>query len=253
MWSPLGNRPAVAAGHPAELQRHPPPQPGRDAAGAGQIRLQRHRALLWRLEAERAGDDPVGAVRAHKGPRVVDLVARGDPVRAVRQALHAAHRLAIAELDPGLLRALDQEVVQARASRQVAEHPVEIARHRPAVEEAQLRARYHLLDHRREVEREQPGAAESDRAAARLVAREAGAVQQQHIEAAFGDLARGGATGGTGAHDHDVNLHRPQLACSLAPSPSMLRRPRPAVRRGSGQRQRDGGDERRLHHGRGDE
>ena len=129
-----------------------------------------------------------------------------DHVAPVRVPRDVPHPLAVPELDAGLLRLLDEEGVEPAPLRHVGERPPGIAHEVGAAPEADHRAVDDLLHDRREIEGEEGGGANRHPAAAGFVPREAMALEQQHLVAARGDLARGGAARRAPAHDHDRSL-----------------------------------------------
>ena len=117
-----------------------------------------------------------------------------DLVRAVGALHDAAHATSasVAEARARLGCPLDEEVVEPRSLREVGDRPVVLAIDVLAVAQSHVCAGHDFLDDGGEIEGQQRGGTNADRAAAGLVAREARAVEQQHIAASLCELARSG-------------------------------------------------------------
>ena len=158
-----------------------------------------------RLVAEAVGDDAIRPVRSDDDARLDGRAAAGrDRERPVHLAPECGHRVAIAELSAGSLRVLHEEGVQSPPLGHVGEGARIVADHLAAVADLHPRACDHVLHHRLDRERQEVGAPDGDTAATRLVARELGAVQQQHARTSRGDLASSGAPGRPGTDDDDI-------------------------------------------------
>ncbi len=150
-------------------------------------------------EAERARRGAVAAVRAEHDTGLDLLSVDGQRVRPdVRDPDAVAHVGARGRC------LLEQKVVEPPALRHQRERspgpPLEA---RPVMEPA-LEAFDAVLDDRLERERKQPRRAERHAAAARLVAREGRAVDEQYAGAGGREAVGGGRPCGAGADDGDV-------------------------------------------------
>src|SRR6266542_2630337 len=194
----LGEDPRVAAGDDSELEH----QPAAVARVERCVALEAHAVSVVAGDAERAGGEAVDAVGT-------DDHACGDPlavdadVPVVEPDLHT-----VAKLCAGILRLTNEELVQPATLRHEAERLVARALEGGAIAEPQLEAVDDVLDDRVERERKQPRRAQRDSAAAGLVAREAGLVDEQHRGAAARKPVRGRRACGPGADDDRVEtLH----------------------------------------------
>ena len=211
----LREDPAVAAGDRPELEHRSSAIPVALDHVVAQVGLERDEVHAGGVAAERARDDAVRPVRADH-----DAAASGPVLRLhddlVRAQLQLRHLRPVAEDRPGLARLLDEERVQRHAAGHVDQGllalPLEAAR----VGEPDLEAVDDVLDHGVDREREQRGGAAGDAAAARLVAREAGAVEQQDREPFAGEAVGRRRPGRAGADDDGVEAVRHVPAAGAA-------------------------------------
>ncbi len=203
----LREDPAVAAGDDAELGDEPARVPLRRRVVEGEVPLERDAVADLLPEPERPSGRPVRAVGpdqdAGSDRRPVD--AERD---AVRTRLDPLHPDAVAEVGARCGGALRQVEVEPATLRHQAERRAEAALVARAVAEPQLEAVDGVLDDGADVGREEPDRAERQPAAARLVAREASPVDEEHRGARRRQPVRRGRPAGAGADDHGIEVLR---------------------------------------------
>src|SRR5258708_10180578 len=109
----------VAAGEVAKIQGYDAAKLAGNAARERDVPLERHRRLGGGLKAEGRRDCAVRAVGTDHHACNERLALSGDRVLSVVAALDAADDLTVAKLDAGLLRTLDEIVIEASALRHV--------------------------------------------------------------------------------------------------------------------------------------
>ena len=200
----FGKHPAVAAGHRTELEADgvAPTFPG-TLLGTVRVALQGYRAAQPG-QTECSPDHSVSAVRRDNHTGLVDVPV-GQPERC---ALDTAHRRAVAELGSGRDRLLGHEGVQPRTLGHDRERLVIAVFKLPGTLVADPKRRDRLLGHWIERVGEHPDRRDQDTAAARFVAREAGAVEQQDVGARLCQVVGGRRSARSRADDYDVPASR---------------------------------------------
>ena len=156
-----------------------------------------------RCESQRPRGDAVDAVRADHDRRAGGgSVEADDP--AVVVLLERGHPLPVAEVGAGGRRLLGQVRVEPPTLRHQDERPLPAPLEPLPVAEAELEAVDDVLDDRVDRDGQLPHGPVGQAAAARLVAREALAVEQQHLRAALGETVGGRRAGRAGPDDDRV-------------------------------------------------
>ena len=202
----LREHPAVAPRKRRELDHGGPFEIARQGVERD-VSLERDAADDPVSEPDAARDDAIRSVRADERVRAnsVAVHARGDTRRARLQVLHA-HTFPQLRADAGGL--LGEKCVQPAALRH-ADQGLDVAtRERRPVPQSQLEPVDVTLDDRRRIHGHLLQRTARETAAARLVAREAGLLGEQHARARASEVDRRRGAGGTCADDEDVvRLH----------------------------------------------
>src|SRR5919106_894733 len=178
----FGEDPAVAAAHGAELHHEAAVIAARWKLRVREVSLERNADVLVAAEAECAGAQAVDAVRADERLRRVAPAVRGDGDASLA-VLDGDDPRAVAEVGSRLGGTLGEVVVESLALRHVGDRRACAAGDLPAVAQAQVGGRDDVLDDRVERKGQQPRGPLRDAAAARLVAREAGPVEEEDARA----------------------------------------------------------------------
>ena len=197
-----GEGPAEAVAHQAEFKTR--------GAGLAHRTLHLHRHRVGKAgpggpEAMAGRQRGSGAVGDHHRPRLERQGCAGGPDRlqlpVIARALQALHRHTRLEVRPGRCGLLHQVGIEHRPA-----HDPEgsIAGQHGRHGVAQAPGEAHLLDHRvhrrPQVEGEQALHRGRHAAATGLGAREAGPIQQHHLQAPLSQVEGGGAASGPGPH-----------------------------------------------------
>ncbi len=203
---PLREHPAVAAGRLPELDDGGALVALRVDRAPGDVSLERDAVDDLRCQSGLACDDAVRSVRAdeHAGDDGCPVDGGRDGVLALGDA-GDAH--AVVDVGAGRSGLLEQVVVEPAALRHQDQRALGGALELASVPETQAEAVDDVLDDGRHVAGSLAERAPGEAAAARLVAGEAGAVDEQHARPAAGEPDRGRRPRRTGADDERVVLH----------------------------------------------
>ena len=205
----LRKHPAVAAGDDPELEHGAAPVAVAQLR-VGDVPFERDADRLVPAEAERPGADAVDAVGADESGSV-DLL----PVDGRRHTLRARgdrrHLAAVAKLGAREGGLLGQVRIEPDSLGHEDERRVAAVLEPAAVAKPHPHGGDRVLDHRRDREGELARRSSGDAAAARLVAREARPVEQEHGGARAGQAMRARRACRPGAHDDHVVAGAPRI------------------------------------------
>ena len=222
----LREDPAVAAGHDPELDPRGSVVRRPAEIVPGDVPLERDAAEDPLPEAGSFGHDAVRTVRSDDVRRAHAPVA--DPGRrAVLLHRELRHSGGVPYIDPRGRRLLDEERVEPAPLGHEDERGIAPLPDAQAVAGTQLEAVDDVLDDRGDVARCVLERAAGEPAAARLVAREARLVCEQHTGSAVGQSQGGRGAGRAGADDEDVEMlqvldRKPSGAAADAPRVKLL-------------------------------
>ena len=204
----LREHPAVAAGDDPELDDRGSLEPGAVDRAVRDVRLQRDAPHDPVPEAGLARDDPVRAVGADEHVRddLPAVDARRHAIALVEQVRHAH---AVSEVGPGRGRLLREMQVEPAPLRHEDERRLMPPREAPPVAKPDAEPVDDVLDDRVDRAGRMPERASGEPAAARLVPREARAIDEEHLRPALREPERGRRAGRPCPDDESVEvLHR---------------------------------------------
>ena len=202
----LREDPAVAAFESPELEQHAALHVEVRCQLERHVALERHADGRVAAEGERPRARPVGAVRTDDEGRP-HLSAAHVGCGAARVGDDGGHLAAERERRAGGLGRLDEVVVEADPLRHVCDRMLRRARHASPVRLPEVGVVDDAFDDCVDRARGDGRRPAGDAAAAWLVARELGAVGEQHAGPRCGQADRCGGAGGAGAHHEDVVRH----------------------------------------------
>ena len=224
----LREHPAVSAGHDRELDHRGPLEVARPSASSGTFPSS---ATPRTIPSPRPNDRATMPF-APSAPTTTSARTASPPTRAVTPSPSTSIALdarALAELGARRGGLLGEEGVQAPALRHPDQRLVVAPRERRPVAEPQLEAVDVTLDDRRRVDRDPLQRATGEPAAARLVAREARLVGEQHARAGAREVDRRRRAGRAGTDDEDVDALHALDRTRLVRADVMRRRAAPAL------------------------
>ena len=165
------------------------------------VALERHAVRTVALQPERTDGQPVDPVCADRHRRRRSRAAEAHRHRVLVD-LQPGRADAVAEVGAGCGCLVGEIRVEAPSLRHQDQRPLGVPLDAPLVAKAEPDVPNGVLDDRLDREGQLPDRPVGEPAAARLVAREALAVEQQHARARAREAERGGRSSGTGS-DHD--------------------------------------------------